>query len=347
MSISIVFARGLVAEFENRGLDAAALLRRSEIDARRLEDIRQMLHPEESHRLAKQAVELSGDPALGLAVGASETEGTFQVFGHLLRAQRNVRDAFAVHKRYASLVARGPVWNLTESGDLAYFTLTPALRDTPYRRFIMDFAITATMRLCRTFFPRPPEGETLLRAVWFQHDAPTYADKYRLYIRCPVKFAQRTNAIVFPREYLDRPQVHADATVSRILREAADRLVQEQEREECLHERVRLLLRYSVDLQEITASHVARAFGLTLRTLRRRLANEGHSLSELIGEARRRVACEALLRDDVSLPAVAEMVGFSEPSAFFRAFKRWTGQTPSEYRRLAMMRGGETSNAAG
>jgi AraC-like DNA-binding protein len=78
---------------------------------------------------------------------------------------------------------------------------------------------------------------------------------------------------------------------------------------------------------------VARSFGLTLRTLRRRLANEGHSLSELFDEARCRVACGALTREEVSLSEVAEMVGFSEVSAFFRAFRRWTGRTPGEYRR--------------
>ena len=85
----------------------------------------------------------------------------------------------------------------------------------------------------------------------------------------------------------------------------------------------------------ITAERVARCFGLTLRTLRRRLANEGYALSTLIDEARCRVACDALLREELSLPAVAEMVGFSEASAFFRAFKRWTGRTPGEFRRGA------------
>ena len=266
-------------------------------------------------------------------MGASDTESTFQLYGHLLRVQPTLREAFATHIRYASLVARGPRWSLVEHGELAYYNVTPTLRPGAYRRFMMDYAITASARLCRSFFPRPPSDGTNLQAVHFQHAMPSYADKYKKYFRCPVAFEQTTNAIVFPRELLDRPQIHADPTMNRLLREAAERLIQGQAREETLNERVRLLLRYSVDLQHITAERVARCFGLTLRTLRRRLANEGHSLSELIDEARCRIACDALLREEVVLSEVAEQVGFSEASAFFRAFKRWTGRTPGEYRR--------------
>ena len=174
-----------------------------------------------------------------------------------------------------------------------------------------------------------------------------YVERYKLYFRCPLEFGKPANAIIFPRAMLDRRQVHADPTVDRMLREAAERVLQGQARERELHERVRLLLRYSMDVQQISAERVARCFGLTLRTLRRRLANEGFALSTLIDEARCRVACDALLREELSLPAVAEMVGFSEASAFFRAFKRWTGRTPGEFRRAQLPGASESSELAG
>jgi AraC-like DNA-binding protein len=198
-----------------------------------------------------------------------------------------------------------------------------------------------------TFFPRSPEGGTSLRAVHFQHVEPSYAARYKLYFRCPLVFGREANSIIFPRVLLDRAQVHADPTVDRMLREAAERLLQGQARDQRLHERVRLLLRYSMDVQQISAERVARCFGLTLRTLRRRLASEGFSLSTLVDEARCRVACDALRREELSLPAVAEMVGFSEASAFFRAFKRWTGRTPGEFRRAALPSGSDGSELAG
>lgn len=337
MSISIVFARAIVAELSNRKLDAQELLRRSAIDPARLADIREFLQVHEYERLITLSISMTNDPGLGLAVGAHDADNAFQLFGHLFRVQPTMREAFATHIRYAGLVARGPVWQLNEEGDLAYVSLSFTQRAGLVRTFFMEHAMTAGTRLGRLYFPRLPAGQTSLHAVHFQHERPGHAEKYNDYFRCPVLFGQHRTAVVFPRVLLDRPQPHADPMIDRMLRESAERLLQQQSRAKPLNERVRLLLRYSLELPEIRADRVARYFGLTVRTLRRRLAAEGHSLSELVDEARCRVACDALLRDDMSMLAVAEMLGFSEPSAFFRAFKRWTGRTPGEYRKASSL----------
>jgi AraC-like DNA-binding protein len=92
------------------------------------------------------------------------------------------------------------------------------------------------------------------------------------------------------------------------------------------------LLGYEADLANIDVVKLARSVGLTPRSLRRRLAAESVSLTALIDQARCRLACEELRREG-SIKAIAERVGFSEPSAFHRAFKRWTGQTPLEFAR--------------
>ena len=93
MSVSIVFARSVIAELQHRGLDGHELLRKCQIEPARLDDIHETLQPDDMERITRHALEMTGDPGLGLSVGASQAESSLQLFGHLVRAQGTVRGA--------------------------------------------------------------------------------------------------------------------------------------------------------------------------------------------------------------------------------------------------------------
>jgi AraC-like DNA-binding protein len=331
MGISVIFARGLVAEVENRGLDPQELLERSHIDGTRLTDLRETLSIEEADLLTRNAMSMTDDPGLGLAIGAHAPENMLQVFGHLLLAQSTIREAFAALRRYSSLLAEGPTWGLVERAEVAMFTFEPALQLGDSTRCGVDYTLAMTAKMGQHFSPQGAQ----LREVHVQHAAPTYASRYHEVFMCPVRFEMPTNALVFPREYIDRPQPHADDTVRTVLRETAERLLQERAQSRSVAQRVRTLLRYERDLSGVNVDRIARHVGLSARALRRRLGSEGAPLSTLVDEARCRIACHELRRPDNTIKATAEMLGFSEPSAFHRAFKRWTGRTPAEYSKLS------------
>jgi AraC-like DNA-binding protein len=115
-----------------------------------------------------------------------------------------------------------------------------------------------------------------------------------------------------------------------MLGDTAERLLREREGATTV-DRVRTVLRYRRDLSDVDSTTLAAAVGLTPRALRRRLGAEGASLTTLLDEARLRLACEDLKRPDSSIKEISDRLGFSEPSAFHRAFKRWTGQTPAQF----------------
>lgn len=330
MFISVVIVRGILSEVRRRGFDPEELLRTTGIDAERIADIRATVSLEQGHLLVRKAMELTQEPGLGLAIGANAPESMLQVFGHLILSHNTIRDAFAALRRYSSLVIEGPLWGLTEQGDRAIFTFEPSVQLGDTTRFTVEIVLALTARIGSHFLSG--SGDAGIEEVHVQHAAPSYANRYPEVFGCTVLFKQAQNALIFPRSVIDLPQPHADSTLRTVLRDTAERLLQERSQQSTA-DRVRTLLRWEHDLANVDITRISRHLGMSARALRRRLGAEGTPLSLLVDEARCEVACRELRRPDATIKETAELLGFSEPSAFHRAFKRWTGRTPAEFSR--------------
>lgn len=331
MSISVVLVRGVLAETSMRGVDADKLLRAAGIERHRLADLRETIDREQAERLVRKAVELTGDPGLGLSIGLSMPVRTLQVLGHLLLAHSTLREAFHALYRYSSLAFDGPTWELVEQGEDATIIFRPGLPVCMPTRFLIESTLVLIMRVATHF----NAGRALVREVHMQHSAPHYVDLYGAVFRCPVLFDQPSNGIVVARSTLDVPQAHADTLVRDVFRDAAERLLRERVVNASVADRVRALIRLEATSTSFDVESIARCLGMSVRTMRRRLGAEGAPLSTLIDEALCRVACVELGRPGASIKETADLLGFSEASAFHRAFKRWTGRTAAEFRHAA------------
>ena len=325
MYVSILFVRMLLSELRLRGITDSALLEGSSVDAASLANLRATIPTTEWEALLVRAIELTGDPALGIAMGESWSLSMLQVVGQLVVSCRTMRDALSVFERYRALLGNNSAWQLEERDETAWLYLDHALKHPRAAHVSMEAVLTLTYRIGRSF-----SGHLAANEVWFNHPQPAYAAQFARVFDCPVRFGQPRNALVFARRALDYVGAHNDQTMRELLRTGADALLRERQAEN-LSDRVRALLRYEQDVARMNVRHIAGLLNMNVRALRRRLGAERAPITNLLDEARLRVAQRELSRPGASIKVVAHELGFSEPSAFHRAFKRWSGQTPAQF----------------
>lgn len=336
MYVSIFLVRVIVAELKRRGVKEHVLLERAGLTAEDLSDPTKRLPLDRYEAFLRAArSSTSGDLSAGLRVGETWPTSGYLV-GHLFSNATSVRDALSLAMRYKRLVHETMCLRLVEHGDYATVTYENHSTDEANARFEAEAMLVFLFRMGHLLagFHTPPY------AVTFKHARPADVSAYtRLFGREPT-FSATANGITFARVILDVPNAHCDPAVSALLERRAERLLADQDSDAHLVERVRDLLRLGSDLGGVTCERIADRLGTSTRALQRRLRSRGTSLSLLTDEVRRTLACDALTDGNVPIKEVADRLGFSEPSAFHRAFKRWTGLTPHGFR--AQQRGQET-----
>jgi AraC-like DNA-binding protein len=317
----------LLSELRLRNVPDSALLDGTSIDESMLSNLRATIPTDQWVVLLLRAIALTGDPALGIAMGETWSQSMLQVVGQLIVSCRTMRDALSVFERYQPLLGNNSTWSLEEDGEIARLYCDDVIDHPVAARIGMEAVLTLTYRIGRGFV-----GENTQSAyeVWFRHAEPSYAKQYARVFDCPLRFGQPRNALVFARHVLDFAQAHGDDTMREVLRSSADALLRERE-SESVAERVRAILRYEQDIAHMNVGYIAGRLNMNVRALRRRLGAEQTPLSHLLDEARLRIAQRELSRPGASIKEVAHGLGFSEASAFHRAFKRWSGQTPAQF----------------
>lgn len=167
-----------------------------------------------------------------------------------------------------------------------------------------------------------------------RHPASTYTEVVG--VEVPVRFGAAFDGVVFPTALLDLPLREADPRMATYLERHAEVLLEKVAADQApLEERVRHAVRSSLASApgEVTAEQVARALGTSLRSLQRELQDVGTSFSREVDEARKERALALLARDELTVAEVAFMLGYAESRVFLRSFRRWTGTTPTAFRR--------------
>jgi len=281
--------------------------------------------------LEDAALEL-GDPCLGLRIGLATHPRDIGPLGFVLLNSPTVGAAVDNLVRYLGFHQTGA--EITAKQDrghwrLAYRVLHPALSD-----FYQD--AECTIGILVAGMAHLGIGESSPVEVHFRRNAPAHEEAYREALpSVAVRFDQPVDAVLVDPDVADHPIVGADQELLHILEQHAQFLLQQAPGEDELHSRVEQAVAQSLHSGQPRITRVARALGMGERTLQRRLSERGLTFNDVVDQVRERLARQNVARDDVTLTEVAFLLGYSDSSAFIRAFRRWTGETPHVYRKRA------------
>jgi AraC-like DNA-binding protein len=269
------------------------------------------------------------DISFHLRTSAGMKCADFGAIGLAWKSAPTLRRSFQRHDRYARAFNTTSTFRLIERDGKNLWTHH---RPEP-KRLGMYLSTEGTMgtyvAMCRetTFAENKPE------AVQFCHPEPAGSLKaLEEYFQCPVTFGADIDAIILPEDRLDKPNTVGDESIWRFLTAHIEETLADQDAEETLTQQIVQNIVNMLSEGVPTLSDVASEFGMSARTLQRRLAEEGHSFQTVVDEARRQLAERFLADTRYSIAEIAFLTGFSEQSAFTRAFKRWAGRTPGAFR---------------
>lgn len=263
----------------------------------------------------------SGDPLIGAKLGLAIQIGHLDSAGMLLVTCDTFGEALEELIEYAPVVGDGGEFLLHGEGSVGFIDFRPHFRVRSAERVEAVMAGMLSLTRWATGGRFKPSG------IWLEHAPLAAPETYQQLLGCPVHFAAGCNHLAFPLEQLELPQIQANSALREHLRQLADHTLAELGQHSL-----------SATVQRLVSSHprwgkerIAEQLELSGRHLNRKLAEEGLSFKSLRESVLQEMACRAL-RADRRVADIAEDLGFSDETAFIRAFRRWQGVTPSRYR---------------
>jgi AraC-like DNA-binding protein len=319
----------LLEYLEHARLDLLAILDRAGIPRAAREDPRTRLPQARFEALWRAAIEATGDPAIALRVSTLARPSTLGIIGLLASASESRRNAFELVRGLLPLLWEDFACDL-QSDDEAAFMRFRAGSGALTSRFTTEYSVGLAIAMSRSLGAArsdPIEAR-------FVHPPPDYAEEYERILSLPVRFDTEADGVLFPISLMDSSNPSADAALTRLLQQyAADQLARLPAPAR-FSERVRTTIRAMLRPGGLDAQAVATRLAVSDRTLRRRLREEGTSYQELLDDVRAELARRYLARERRGIDEVADLLGFSDASAFSKAFRRWTGRTPTDFARM-------------
>ena len=310
------------------GHDPEPLFRQMGVDPELIADPNTRLQEETVIKLWSRAIELTGDECLGIKAGQHWHPSSLGALSYAWLASSTLRAALNRVARYIRMIDDTKSVVLKEAAEgFVYTPLTEAGIETfPAED---DLHLAVLINSCRFNY-----GENLNPvSVAFSHAQPDCSGEYFNHFRCPVEFGAENSSLVLPLEVIDKPLQGKNPAMARLCDKV---MVQYLHEMDDAHFRVRIksMIVDHLPSGDIHIGKIADSLCISTRTLQRRLDDEGTSFAKLLTEARRELASKYIMDGSMPLYQVSFLLGFSEISAFSRAFKGWTGMSPSDYVKL-------------
>ncbi|ARU86690.1 AraC family transcriptional regulator [Pseudomonas sp. M30-35] len=321
------WTRALRKQLDVLGLDSEQLCAQAGFEPGALDDPNGRCPLSATTRLWQLAVEASGDPALGLKTSQFVSPTTFHALGYALIASCSMREMFERTVRYYRVVSDAMELELRECADcyeFRFLTVPGNLAPAPEAldAFAAIYVRSCRNRLGRDFAPL---------AVYLQRPEPADPEPWHAVFRAPLVFSAAENLLRFAKPEFEQQLEDGNPELAEHNEVVLKRNLEQLQGPHWVR-KVRARLQAQLPEGEPSAERIAQALHMSLRSLQRHLADEGTSYEAVLAETRHALALQHIREANCSISEIAYLLGFSDVSSFSRAFKRWTGQAPSQYR---------------
>lgn len=308
------------------GVPADEVLQRANISDQWLNTESQARTPFSGQRHFWQALEdVTGDPHIGLHLGEHLPIYRGQVLEYLISSSPTFGEGVSRALAYQRLLTDAVRVRLVVDGDQVYFAENT---DGTHLRHFAEALVIGTLR----FFGSLTDDQFRPLQVHFKHAEGAPAEEYLRIYGCPVTLGCDENRLYFDAGILDYQVWHAEPGLLRLNERLANEKLVELARLDRVGE-VKRAIGEMLESGDTTLEAVADRIGVPARRLRTELEEAGTSFNQVLADYRSRLSRRLLARTSESIEQIVYLTGFAEPSTFYRAFKRWTGETPVEYRK--------------
>ncbi len=309
------------------GLDVNAIYSQLGYDAEKL-PLRELRTPHQQQAFFWQTVEkITGDPDIGMHLCPHLPPYRGEILEYLLYSSPTLGEGVQRTTKYLRLVSDALNLRLVQDGQGARAVIQAAALDPEQARHTEICVLYVMIQLVRNI----TERQAGLRKVRLRCSRRAPQKEYEQLLGCPVEFGCEASEIWFDPTVLEYRLPHRDADLLQLHEQLADKRLSSIERQDLI-ERIRTLFAQRLEWENCDLEDVAKALDMPARRLRFELARAGTSFSQVLSDFRYALARRLLARTDEPIERVVYLTGFSEPSTFYRAFKRWSGVTPLQYR---------------
>ena len=308
------------------GVDADKVLRQSGFDPSKLYQANLRTPFAAQPMFWKSAVAISGDPCIGLHLGEKMPVYKGQILEYLFLSSQTFGDGLSRVLNYQRLISDALHGSFKEAPQpciTSYFS--------NHQYATSHLAEAMVLGLIKVF-QSVTEDKFQAERVVFNHTPNTDIAEYERIFNCPVEFNAKAFQLYFPVSVLGYKSLYAEPQLLDLHMQAADRHLAILENEDLIKE-VRNHMASLLESGEVTLETVSSLMAISSRHLRHQLNTAGTSFQKILNDLRHRLALRLLTQTNEAISEIIYLTGFCEPSTFYRAFKRWEGTTPIEYRR--------------
>ena len=328
--ISAAYLRGLIDFLRLRNIDTDRFLAHYEVNEAMIENFQARLPVEHFNQMLYQAETLTGDHDIGLHVGEQIKPNQYGVLGLSIMNCKTLEEAVQRHTRYENLVCNVAMssYQITDNQvELTWDTCAPEAT-----RHIAEENVASWITFARWISGTDLSPDS----IQFQHAQPESIAEHERIFRCPLRFSGDRVRVRFPASFLKLSLRQYDPTMLAMLDKYAERLLLQLNSSDQFVDQVKAAISTHLQSGAVSLGHIATTLELSERQLQRKLKEDALTYQGVLDETRKTLALKQIEDDMIDFSEITFLLGFSDQSAFQRAFKKWTDLTPGQYRKKHM-----------